>query len=580
VSLEHHQSLRSVLLELRGGIKEFNCFERNFMKQLLPFLLLVLLVACPNPDPTPTNRAPVAQFSLSSSTANINVSLSFNASASSDPDGDALTYAWDFGDGQNASGVSATHAFAVAGDFNVKLTVSDGKLENFTTKKVTISSVIVTSDWRTLFTGVSTESLQRLNISSNAKGDAAAIWQEAYGNISVIVYSATSNSWGAITQFDMSGKIPTSIRVKVLADGSVLALWHEQLIADGTINKWRYSRFSSGAWSVQKDAAVVDPTLTGAGASEPDVLVNTAGQIAFSWLANIVGSDVQGFVTVFNPTTQLWSTQRLGGRQTGVIKLALDESGHLTALYGAQVNLKQVTQRNAVFASRYDFNSSNWGTVQEVLDTQTKLYTCFTVNQPCYAVSRGANGKVVAVFSDGASNGIGTITTRVFDPINSVWNTLTDGVVATDAGLAFLESDGGGNVMVAYYKPVNAKATTQSRRLSANALTWETPQILNNFTANTFLDNSFARAQLQVNKGGEALLSGVTDVGGLASAYSINLGTAWQNPSYTQDYDLCNPRDTRQVLDDQGVVMMVQICLSKNGAYPMSVRAKRVNIRQ
>ncbi len=547
------------------------------MKQLLPAFLLVLLVACPNPDPTPVNRAPIAQFSLSSGIANVNVPLTFNASSSSDPDGDTLSYAWDFGDGQNASGVSATHSFAVAGDFNVKLTVSDGKLENSRTQKVTITIVVNTSDWRTLFTGLSKESLASLNISSNSKGDAAAIWQEIYGNISVIVYSAASNSWGAITQFDMSGKIPTSIRVKVLADSSVLALWHEQITA--TDNKWRYSRFSSGVWSVQKDAAVVDPTLTGAGASEPEILANNAGQIAFSWLANITGSQVQGFVTVFNPTTQVWSTQRLGGSQTGVIKLALDESGHLTALYGAQVSLKQVTLRNAVFASRYDFNSSIWGTVQEVLDTKTTLYTCYTVNQPCYAISRGANGKVIAVFSDGASNGIGTINTQVFDPSNNTWNTLIDGVVATEAGLAFLQSDGGGNVMIAYYKPVNAKATTQSRRLNAGSLIWEAPQILNNFTANIFLEG-FARAQLQVNSGGEALLSGVTDVGGLASAYSINFGAAWQNPSYTQDYDVCNPRDTRQVLDDQGVVMIVQICLSKDGAYPMSIRAKRVNIRQ
>jgi hypothetical protein len=115
--------------------------------------------------------------------------------------------------------------------------------------------------------------------------------------------------------------------------------------------------------------------------------------------------------------------------------------------------------------------------------------------------------------------------------------------------------------------------------LNSNALIWEAPQVLNNFTANTFSDG-FARAQLQVNAGGEALLSGVTDVGGLASAYSINLGAAWKNPSYTQDYDVCNPRDTRQTLDDQGVVMMVQICLSKGGGFPMFVRAKHVNVRQ
>jgi PKD repeat protein len=51
----------------------------------------------------------------------------FDASGSSDPDGDALTYSWDFGDGENAIGVTVSHTFADNGVYLVTLTVDDGQ---------------------------------------------------------------------------------------------------------------------------------------------------------------------------------------------------------------------------------------------------------------------------------------------------------------------------------------------------------------------------------------------------------------------------------------------------------------------
>ncbi len=50
--------------------------------------------------------------------------FSYTASAS-DPGGDGLTYAWDFGDGTNATGPNVSHVFADNGNFIVGLTVSD-----------------------------------------------------------------------------------------------------------------------------------------------------------------------------------------------------------------------------------------------------------------------------------------------------------------------------------------------------------------------------------------------------------------------------------------------------------------------
>ena len=52
-------------------------------------------------------------------------SISFDGSASSDTDGNLVTFDWDFGDGNGATGVSPTHAYQAAGSYTVTLTVTD-----------------------------------------------------------------------------------------------------------------------------------------------------------------------------------------------------------------------------------------------------------------------------------------------------------------------------------------------------------------------------------------------------------------------------------------------------------------------
>lgn len=51
--------------------------------------------------------------------------VSMSAAGSSDPDGDAITYAWSFGDGATATGVSATHTYANDGAYTVRLIATD-----------------------------------------------------------------------------------------------------------------------------------------------------------------------------------------------------------------------------------------------------------------------------------------------------------------------------------------------------------------------------------------------------------------------------------------------------------------------
>ncbi len=74
--------------------------------------------------PSP-NLPPVAIFTESEETVSIEVVIHFNASQSYDPDGTIVSYFWDFGDGTNATGATADHAYSSSGTYVVTLKITD-----------------------------------------------------------------------------------------------------------------------------------------------------------------------------------------------------------------------------------------------------------------------------------------------------------------------------------------------------------------------------------------------------------------------------------------------------------------------
>jgi glucose/arabinose dehydrogenase/chitodextrinase len=73
------------------------------------------------------NRVPDVKLSAAPLAGAAPLTVTFSAKGSSDPDQDALSYAWDFGDGQKAQTIDATHMYTASGQYLVRLTVTDAK---------------------------------------------------------------------------------------------------------------------------------------------------------------------------------------------------------------------------------------------------------------------------------------------------------------------------------------------------------------------------------------------------------------------------------------------------------------------
>ncbi|QYJ04851.1 PKD domain-containing protein [Nocardioides panacisoli] len=88
--------------------------------------MLFSVAVRPGKDATRTNRAPVAAFA----TGCAGLTCEFDTTDTFDVDGDDLTYAWDFGDGNTSTAPHPEHTYAAPGEHTVRLTVSDGDLED------------------------------------------------------------------------------------------------------------------------------------------------------------------------------------------------------------------------------------------------------------------------------------------------------------------------------------------------------------------------------------------------------------------------------------------------------------------
>lgn len=185
---------------------------------------------------TVLNRAPVASFTESTTSVLTGEVISFDASASYDPDGTITNYFWDFGDGKNATGVTAAHAYIDNGIYTVTLTVkdNDGAIKSATATK-TVQNRHPTASFTESATTVLTGTAIGFNASSSYDADGTIVtyfWNFGDGtNATGATASHAYNDNGVytvtLTVTDNDGATSTTTATKTVTNRSPIAAFTE-----------------------------------------------------------------------------------------------------------------------------------------------------------------------------------------------------------------------------------------------------------------------------------------------------------------------------------------------------------------
>lgn len=91
-------------------------------------LISAVLGSCIEVNGPTDNQEPRARISASTyDSIYSGNSISFNGSRSIDYDGEIVSYRWDFGDGDTATGIQVRHRFEAVGYFSTCLRVTDNE---------------------------------------------------------------------------------------------------------------------------------------------------------------------------------------------------------------------------------------------------------------------------------------------------------------------------------------------------------------------------------------------------------------------------------------------------------------------
>ncbi|MGY1699137.1 PKD domain-containing protein [Geodermatophilus sp. SYSU D00766] len=170
-----------------------------------------------SPSPTPQNQAPVAAFTATPS----GLTVAVDGSGSTD-DAAVTGYAWDFGDGGTATGASASHTYAAAGTYTVRLTVTDAAgLTGTTTRSVTVTAAQPPQNQAPVAAFTATPSGLTVAVDGSGSTDDAAVTGHAWdfgdggtatGATASHTYAAAGTYTVRLTVTDAAGLTGTTTR--------------------------------------------------------------------------------------------------------------------------------------------------------------------------------------------------------------------------------------------------------------------------------------------------------------------------------------------------------------------------------
>ncbi len=173
--------------------------------------------------PVPVNQPPVASFTAVTSP----LAVAVNGSASTDPDGTIVSYAWDFGDGGSATGVTASRTYAAPGTYTVALTVTDNQgATNTTSQPVVVPDTPPNGSPTAAFTAVPSPLAVAVNGSASTDPDGTIVsyaWDFGDGGTATGVtasrtYAAPGTYTVALTVTDNQGATNTTSQQVVVPD--------------------------------------------------------------------------------------------------------------------------------------------------------------------------------------------------------------------------------------------------------------------------------------------------------------------------------------------------------------------------
>ncbi|MFN8024221.1 MAG: PKD domain-containing protein [Acidimicrobiales bacterium] len=318
----------------------------------------------------PVNQPPTAAFTATPTPLQVAV----NGSASSDPDGTIVSYAWDFGDGGTATGVTASRTYAAAGTYTVTLTVTDNLgATNTTTQSVIVPDVPVNGQPTASFTATPTTLAVAVDGSASSDPDGTIVsyaWDFGDGGTATGVtasrtYAAAGTYTVKLTVTDNQGATNTATQ-SVVVPGPVGPTPFATDAFGRTVATGLGTADTGGAWTLSGSAANFSVgggtgnlrmSAAGAGVSaslagtstDTEVRVSvgidkpaTGGGLYLSTIGRKVGAnDYRGRVRILaNGQVQAFITTNVGGE----VNIASTTVAGLTFNSGDRLNIKfQVT---------------------------------------------------------------------------------------------------------------------------------------------------------------------------------------------------------------------------------------------
>lgn len=255
----------------------------------------------------PPNIAPVPSFTATPLTGSAPLVVNVNGAGSSDADGSVVSYAWNFGNGQNATGALAQTTFTTAGTYVIRLTVTDNR---GTSRNSTVTVVAGAANARpiavisALPTSGPAPLLVRLNAAGSSDTDGQITtyaWdfgdgRTASGTQTQVTYSTPGTYIVTLKLTDNRGGT-TSVTETVTVDPTAAASDRIKLQFVGGVNYTFDGKTQGGSLKITRDAFGIKSVTgtapyAGAGNSVASVAVNLNRVLIFNaFLGTVVVSD-------------------------------------------------------------------------------------------------------------------------------------------------------------------------------------------------------------------------------------------------------------------------------------------------